>query len=256
MRPMAVRNLLPVPLRGGHDHMMIKPAPVPLRADAAALAALMVYAVSAVHELLHHLTGALLCQPGRMSLDLFIGGAGCPPSIAMSAAGPMLNYLLGWLGALLLFTPRRRLLGIGLVMASMPLVRYVGIVMGGNDEGVIARALLDPALARVAAPVLAGLFLMPPAILMAFALPARRRWRLWFALMSAPLLVLVPKKWLDQQLFGEWMRDASATLPNLAGVPWSVLLIHAVVVTVLVLTVWRTRGRAGALSQPMPDFPA
>jgi hypothetical protein len=245
MHPIADQSSQPA--TWGSARMKLETTAIPFRADILALGALMVYCVSAMHELLHHVTGAFLCHAGRMSLDLFIGGDHCPASIAMSAAGPVLNYVLLWAGASLVCATRSRLLGIGLVTASMPLVRYVGIAMGGNDEGVIARMLLDPATARVAAPVIAGLLLLPPAILTAFALPARRRWLVWTLLMSAPLLVLLPKKWLDQQLFSAWMRDSSVTLPNLGGVPWSVLVIHAVVVIALAMTILLARRRASAI---------
>lgn len=213
---------------------------IPLSPHHVILAALLVYAAGATHEFLHHLVGALLCRPGRMSLNLFVGGENCGPSVAASAAGPLVNYALLWSGALMIRGGRRAALGFGLVTAAIPLIRYVGIAMGGNDEGVIARMFLETAAARWTAPLVGAMLILPP-LWMAFTrIGNRRPWLLAAIIVAGPLALLLPIRWLDGRLFAAWMAG-DAALPNIAGVPLLLTAIHAVVIATLALLAARSR---------------
>lgn len=96
-----------------------------------------------VHELGHHLFGAIVCgQTGTVNFSTYTAAKGCArvPDLATELFGPAISLAIAYVASLLL---RRRasLLAFGCVFASYYHLRWVPALLGGGDELDVARKL-------------------------------------------------------------------------------------------------------------------
>lgn len=216
---------------------------------------LLQWVASFSHEFTHHLTAALVCgDVGRMSLNRFVVGGDCAVWPIATIAGPALSYLMMWLGAALILQGRRPLLGLALVVAYIPFLRLLTAAMGGGDEGVLMKLLMPAPAARFAALALVVALVLPPLVVCWRALANRRRAGTFFAAFLIPLLPILALPSRDAVWYGEWLAWRE-WLPNFFGVPWSVWGVHAAMVLLCALALWRWR-RPGLLDVAEPVDPA
>lgn len=198
----------------------------PLRWPVLLSMALMVWVSSFSHEFTHHLTASMVCgDVGRMSLNRFVLATGCSgPWPISTAAGPALSYLMMWLGAWMVWRGRRPLLGFALVVGYVPFLRLLTAAMGGGDEGLLMR-LWSPAHARWMAPALVAALVLPPLLVCYRALANARRGWVFLAAFVLPILPVLPIPAADSRWYGQWLAGTTS-LPQVFGVPVSVLLVH------------------------------
>jgi hypothetical protein len=131
----------------------------------------------------------------------------------------------------------RRWTGLALIFAPNPLGRLLPALMGGGDEGVVARTLLGAAgpAARIAVIVTAALIVVPPLVVAWRALPLAKR-PLWFGLLflggiliTGPLFFVLGNGLISRGVMAE---------PALFGAPALIDLFMAVTL-VLLATCWR-----------------
>jgi hypothetical protein len=151
-----------------------------------------------------------------------------------------------WLGAWLLRTNRKPMLGFALVVAYIPFLRLLTAAMGGGDEGVLMR-LVSPAYGRWLALALVLALTLPPLLTCWRALANRRRGWVFTAAFLLPILPVLPIPKLDAGWYGAWLAGEQ-WLPNGFGVPWTVWGVHAFMASACVLSlallpdgVWRAR---------------
>lgn len=168
-----------------------------------------------------------------MSLNRFVVAGDCAAWPVSTAAGPALSYLMMWLGAWLLRTGRKPLLGFALVVAYIPFLRLLTAAMGGGDEGVLMR-LLAPDSGRWLALALVLALTMPPLLSCWRALANRRRGWVFAAAFLLPLLPVLAIPKLDSGWYSAWLAGEQ-WLPNFFGVPWLVWGVHALVATACAL---------------------
>ena len=153
------------------------------------------------HELVHTATGRTLCGAwGARDFNVWSLAPGCDTWVP-TLAGPLFSWLVMWTGVLLLRSTAeaRRWVGLALVFAPNPLGRLLPALLGGGDEGVVARAWLGhggPA-ARALVIAAAAAIVLPPLLVAWRALPARHRagWSLLLflggILVTGPLLFVL-----------------------------------------------------------------
>lgn len=190
---------------------------------------------SFAHEFTHHAAAALLCGGvGRMSLSLFVTADGCGDRWPWStAAGPLLSYVLMWMGMALLLRRRAIWCGLALVIANKPLLRLVTVMAGGGDEGTLWD-LVSAGSSRWLATASVALLCLPPlAVCWRVLAPPRRGLVLTGALML-PMLPLLGVPFLDRAFYGAWI-SGERVLSSVFGVPWSVWGIEAGVLVLLLV---------------------
>jgi hypothetical protein len=149
-----------------------------------------------LHELVHTGVGRLVCGAwGPRDFNVWQLASGCDTWVP-TLMGPVLSWSLMWAGLLLTRSADagRRSSGLALIFAPNPLGRLLPALLGGGDEGVVARALLGstPPWPRILVILLAALIVVPPLVAGWRALPERRRGA-WFALLfAAGILVTGP----------------------------------------------------------------
>lgn len=149
-----------------------------------------------VHELVHTGVGRLMCGTwGERDFNTWSLAPGCNAWFP-TLAGPLASWGIMWVGVALLASPveSRRWTGLALVFAPNPLGRLLPALLGGGDEGVIARRLLGDLLPspRIAVVLSALVFVIPPLVLAwrAFAPPPRAAW--FVLLLASGILVTGP----------------------------------------------------------------
>lgn len=149
-----------------------------------------------LHELVHTGVGRLICGAwGPRDFNVWQLAPGCDTWVP-TLMGPLLSWSLMWTGLLLTRStdPGRRSAGLALIFAPNPLGRLLPALVGGGDEGVVARALVGGPgpLARALVIAAAALVILPPLVAGWRALPERRR-AAWFAfLFISGILVTGP----------------------------------------------------------------
>ncbi|HTK56657.1 MAG TPA: hypothetical protein VL295_07525 [Gemmatimonadales bacterium] len=149
-----------------------------------------------MHELVHTGVGRLLCGAwGTRDFNVWQLAPGCTTWVP-TLMGPLFSWSLMWSGLVLTRSadPCRRWTGLALIFAPNPLGRLLPALLGGGDEGVVARALLGstPPWPRILVIASAALVIIPPLVAGWRALPERRRGG-WFALLfAAGILVTGP----------------------------------------------------------------
>lgn len=191
--------------------------------------ALLLYVCGAAHEMTHHFTGAIVChQFGRMTFNLFVTSEPCS-TVAPQAAGPLLSYIVGWIGALLV-AGRKQLLGFGLVAATLPYMRMLSAWTGGGDESVIARQLLGPGDHRLMVGAIVTAIVLPPLVIAYRALSNERRPWVYFLSILIPFVPAVVLQRVDQAYFIDWINTPERFAhPTMWGIPVAVLATHVFV---------------------------
>lgn len=183
------------------------------------------------HELVHTWTGRAMCGAwGTRDFNVWSLAPGCTTWVP-TLVGPVFSWVLMWVGVALLasdYEPRRWT-GLAFVFAPNPLGRLLPAMMGGGDEGVVARELFGRAgpWARLAVVTAAVLVILPPLFVAWRALPVKRRGA-WFAvlfaggiLVTGPLLFVVGNGLLARGVLAE---------PGFLGAPRLIELFTAVAV--------------------------
>jgi hypothetical protein len=235
----------------------MKKFPLPFTFRTLASYALLLYVCGAAHEMAHHFTGAIVChQFGRMTFNLFVTSELCPVTLAPEAAGPLLSYIVGWTGALLLLAGRKQLLGFGLVAATLPYMRMLSAWTGGGDESVIARQLLGPGDHRLLVGAIVTAIVLPALVIAYRSLSNARRPWVYFLSILIPFVPAVVLQRVDQAYFIDWINTPETFAhPILWGMPVAVLTTHIFVLVLFAVTAARylwdsanVRVRASAAS--------
>jgi hypothetical protein len=192
------------------------------------------------HEVVHHLTARAICgEWGTMTFWTFHLADGCRETdlwLLATLAGPLLTHSLIWTG-LLLAIRGRALAGVTMILANLPLARFVTVLMRGGDEMVIGRTLSGewswlPLLA------LTTLLLLPPLTVAFRALAPRRRIATFAAFLVLPLF------W-DMIVKRVLLTPALAYLPTaVVGIPLLAIATYALAAAVLVA--WWPRTTRGS----------
>jgi len=204
--------------------------------------ALVTLVAHELHELVHTATGRILCGAwGTRDFNVWQLAPGCE-SWVPTLMGPLFSWAVMWVGVALLASTveSRRWTGLALIFAPNPLGRLLPAMMGGGDEGVVARSLLGaggPA-ARIAVIVAALLVVIPPLVIAWRALPVAKR-PLWFVLLfiggiliTGPLFFVLGNGLLSRGVMAE---------PALFGAPGLIDLFMAVTLVLLAIY-WRGIG--------------
>ena len=137
---------------------------IPYHPDHIALFLLLAFLCYQAHQLVRHLTGAILCRGfGSMSFTVATTRQPCSFPTIVILSGPLLTFGLAWSGMFLLRSRKHALFAYALIFASFAHLRFIQTLSGRGDELVLAQQwLAAPSRAIVAALVfLAGL---PPLI--------------------------------------------------------------------------------------------
>ena len=207
----------------------------PYRPRALIALVLLAWLASFAHEFTHHATGAWLCgAPGRMSLSLFALDNACEGRWPWTtAAGPILSYVLMYVGMALVMRARDPWWGFALVIANKPFLRLLTAAMGGGDEGVLWD-LFDPTMGRWLATATVLALSLPPMIACWRALDPRRRGLVFTGAFVLPMLPLLPVPFVDRAVYGAWI-DGATALPAWFGVPYTVWAVEGGVCVLLLL---------------------
>jgi hypothetical protein len=149
-------------------------------------AALFALVAHEMHELVHTGAGRLICGAwGTRDFNVWSLAEGCESWIP-TLVGPLFSWTLMWIGVALLLSQveERRRVGLACVFAPNPLGRLLPALLGGGDEGVIARHFLGTVglRARGAVILAAVAVILPPLIFAWRSLPIARRLG-WFVLL-------------------------------------------------------------------------
>ena len=108
-----------------------------------------------LHELVHITTGRIICGSwGSRDFNVWRLSEGCEIKHSnwwlATLAGPLFSFMLMWAGMALLFTAniKKQAIGFSLIFANIPFGRISQVMMGGGDEMVVARHLLNTQLSR------------------------------------------------------------------------------------------------------------
>ncbi|HEY5798603.1 MAG TPA: hypothetical protein VIT92_00205, partial [Burkholderiaceae bacterium] len=153
-----------------------------------------------LHEFGHMSAARLLCGGwgARDFNNVAAIPAGCQVTpmvdLTVGLAGPLVNYLGVWIGALLILNAKsapRAAWGLALIFACLPFARLFTALIGGGDEMAIARSYIEhPALARAACIALVAAVLAFPLLTawQALAGSGRRAW-LFLGFLLLPMLL-------------------------------------------------------------------
>ena len=195
---------------------------IPLRAGWIGTFVLLSLVCLGAHELVHHLAARAVCGAwGTMTFWTFQLADGCEPTgprLLATLVGPLTTYTLMYAG-LGLIRSGRSLAGVTLVLANLPLARFVTVLMRGGDEMVLGRAWIGGAAAWPVLLTITVLLLAAPVVAAYRAIGNRRRPLLFAGLLIVPLFVdMLIKRVLLARVLEAW--------PNaVLGVPLLFVLV-------------------------------
>lgn len=203
---------------------------IPLRGPWIAAFILLSLVCLGAHELVHHLAARAVCGGwGTMTFWTFQLADGCLPegrNLLATLVGPLTTYALMYAG-LALIVRGRKLAGTTLVLANLPLARFVTVLMRGGDEMVLGRAWIGGDAAWPVLLTITILLLAPPVVGAWRAIGNRGRPLLFAALLIVPLFVdMVIKRVLLARALDAWPAAA-------AGIPLLFLLVMAAALAAL-----------------------
>lgn len=145
------------------------------------------------HEMAHTATARVICGAwGVRDFNVWRLAEGCS-SVVPTMMGPLFSYLVMYSGIVLMRNTRLRMIGVALALAPNPCARLFTAVMGGGDEGVLARALLNsgrtPAVRLTVLLAVAALSLPPMAAAWRALHEQRRRLAVFITLLLAPMVL-------------------------------------------------------------------
>lgn len=110
---------------------------------------LLLLVMMELHELVHITIGRIVCGCwGPRDFNVWSLCEGCrrnqPLWWLATFAGPLFSFAMMWIGrSMLSWTDvRMKAVGFSLIFANIPLGRITTVMMGGGDEGVVARHLM------------------------------------------------------------------------------------------------------------------
>jgi len=201
-----------------------------------ALFLLLAFLCYQAHQLVRHLTGAILCGGfGSMTFTVATTRQPCTFPILVTLSGPLLTFGLAWSGIFLLRSPKHVLFAYALLFASFAHLRFIQTLTGHGDELVLA---LDWFGAANRLPVAAIVLLIGlPPLVAAFGVIANRRRGLVFAgSWLLPLPPLIALLLMDKFLYGE--NSAGFPQASFMGIPLLVLTVDLIAVAL-----WIVAGR-------------
>jgi len=167
---------------------MNRPSPLPSQPTWRWLlaTAFLILVAHECHELIHTGVGRMICGAwGARDFNVWSLAEGCE-SWVPTLMGPLFSWSLMWIGVALLGASDegRRWMGLAFVFAPNPLGRLLPALLGGGDEGVVARHFLgsEGPWARIAVIAVTFAIILPCLVAAWKALPERRR-PLWFSLL-------------------------------------------------------------------------
>jgi hypothetical protein len=208
--------------------------------------------IDQLHEWLHYFMAAAYC--GCFGSKILSGWTFCSNSELPSAAkaavwltGPLLNYVLMWIGWWLMGksgrTWKQKSLGLALVFASLPFARLIAALQGGGDETLALRMLFQHAdggnkhLISVAGLLLVFILSVAP-VVRAFFL-----FRSWKERLSCFLLFfLVPPlidQWLTSEQMYRWLNQGFLKNPVFPGV--DILVLAWIAGWFLLVLIWQKK---------------
>ena len=173
-----------------------------------------------LHELVHTGVGRLICGAwGPRDFNVWQLAPGCDTWVP-TLMGPLLSWSLMWTGLWLTRAADqgRRWTGLALIFAPNPLGRLLPALVGGGDEGVVARSLLGPTppWPRILVIVGAALIILPPLLAGWRTLPERRR-AAWLALLFLSGILVTGPLYLG--LGNGLLARGVLTAPGVLGAP-------------------------------------
>lgn len=192
--------------------------------------ALAVPAATFFHEFGHHLVAAIECGGvGRVVFTQFQERDGCQ-AIVGNISGPVISFIILWAGVLLLARRGWRMVGLAMVVGSIPILRVLSVTSGGDDWNYTAALLTGQ---RYVGPLTAlVLMILLPALVLAW-----RRVRMplkWITFPATLFLPMVPAmlvlKELDDRVFMPYVKHPERfTQPTALGAPVAVLVTYALI---------------------------
>jgi hypothetical protein len=195
-----------------------------------------------LHELVHTWMGRAMCGAwGTRDFNVWSLAPGCD-SWLPTLVGPVASWIVMWTGVALLASDdeRRRWTGLALIFAPNPLGRLLPALLGGGDEGVVARALVGQAAPwpRLAVIATTAVVVLPPLVIAWRALPFQRR-SAWFImlfvggiLVTGPLLFVLGNGLLARGVLSQ---------PGLFGAPRLIELFSSATMVAFAMQ-WRALG--------------
>jgi hypothetical protein len=246
---------------------MSKPTEIHLELTAPFLIAFVAlrYVLHEVHEFGHMVVAWLYCGAWgtRDFNNVHPVAQGCNETRIHASldamAGPITNYVVLWLGALLLYRLRgegraaaaRLSWGLALVFASLPFARLFTALVGGGDEFGMARAWLDnPLAARLLTIALIVAVLAWP-LWQAFR-TLRACGRPWWFFAACLLLPMLVEGALVQGVLNRLLAMGVGSQPGAMGAPEGVLWV----LLAALLLFAATAPRIATLARPGPPTTA
>jgi len=179
------------------------------------------------HELFHHLIGGVLCGGfGTMTFTTFEARPQCVSDIAVTLSGPLLSFVIAWLGAYWLKQGKHTLFAYTLIFGSYAHLRFPLPLMGSGDEWLVARTSLKEPNPYLVAGIL-FLLSLPPLVI-AYRTIANH-WRLTVFITSfiLPFVILFSINFLDGLI--------SESTAMWIGIPITLLVVNAIAILCFVI---------------------
>ena len=192
--------------------------------------ALAVPAVTFCHEFGHHLVAALECGGvGRVVFTQFQERDGCQ-AIAGNISGPVISFVIMWLGVWLMARAGWRMVGLALVVGSIPILRVFSVMSGGDDWNYTGYLLHKN---RYVAPLTAlVLAIVVPALVLAWRrVRMTRKWLLFPATLILPMIpAMLFLQQLDERIYMPYVKHPERfTGATALGAPVGVLAVYGVI---------------------------
>jgi hypothetical protein len=164
---------------------------IPDRPVHIALFLLLAFLCYQAHQLVRHLTGAVLCGGfGSMTFTVSTTRQPCFLPTVVILSGPVLTYGLAYLGMLLLRSPRYALFAYALIFASFFHLRFIQNLTGRGDELILAQQWFGIS-NRVIVAAFVFLIGLPPVIAAFQVIANQRRKSVFIGSLLLPIPVLI-----------------------------------------------------------------